>query len=846
MFGLSFFNLALNPINSPLPPEWWDMGSATNTLKFYSFDNCGLTGALPAALGNWDNFADLNIRNNSLTGPLPPEWGNINYLRSFRLNDNAFNDSLPAAWCQMGNAAPFKLWEFSNAGLIGPLPGSWGNSIRFTVLTLNDNNLVGPLPPEWGNIPDINDFRLFNNNFNDTIPDTWWSIGSTNTNKRWLFGDAGLVGPLPASFGASAGFRDFLFENNNITGPLPPEWGNIPSFAVLSLNGNPINDSLPEAWWGFGAGNNNKRIVCVNCGITGALPASWGNQTGFGLLDFDDNQITGPLPPEWGNMAQGLLNFQLSDNPINSSLPPEWWGMFEDPSRAVAITINDAGLVGDLPPSWGNARRMQRFDFQNNQLSGPLPPEWGNITTQAPSFIFLQNNDLTCHIPEAWANIPLSVLGLDNNTLTVNSSGISDNPVIQAWDATQVNLLYGTQRPLDNAVVAACETRFLDSATFATPIFSDAGFSGWSQLFVTQRVPETSSLTYTLYTQGIDETGGCTGTPLANHTNFAMSELPRSIQDIDPSNTELCLEARFTPRADITDAPVISNWTASYASTELPSITYQVKVDDRLPANQTSIDNYATITTTSIERDGSNNDAEDEIFIRFTDLAITKTVDKVSIVDVNNERITYTLEYEVLGPQAAINSQIIDVLPPNVNFVSESEGNAVIDNNYLGSGRTALLWALPDSMPLNIGIKSITVVVEESNASNGDNLINTVTIRNDRQETNYNNNSDDVTVVVASLSNVFVQKTGPSVLDLNEASQFTINYGNNGNLAAANVVIRDSFPDGITPTGGNDSNGGVVTVNGQVVTITLSTSLGTNTTGTATIDFTVDNDAALW
>jgi len=101
-------------------------------------------------------------------------------------------------------------------------------------------------------------------------------------------------------------------------------------------------------------------------------------------------------------------------------------------------------------------------------------------------------------------------------------------------------------------------------------------------------------------------------------------------------------------------------------------------------------------------------------------------VDKAAVIDVFNETIIYRLDYVVLGPQDAVNAQIVDVLPPNVSLIGESLGTATVDNNYQGSGRTALIWNLPPAT-LPVGtMGSITVTVAETTAGIGENLINTV------------------------------------------------------------------------------------------------------------------------
>lgn len=63
----------------------------------------------------------------------------------------------------------------------------------------------------------------------------------------------------------------------SITGTLPPEWAALSQLDTLSV---------------------------ARCGLTGSLPAAWGNgMARLRRLDATDNvAMGGPLPPEWGRL----------------------------------------------------------------------------------------------------------------------------------------------------------------------------------------------------------------------------------------------------------------------------------------------------------------------------------------------------------------------------------------------------------------------------------------------------------------------------------------------------------------------------------------------------------------
>jgi uncharacterized repeat protein (TIGR01451 family) len=378
------------------------------------------------------------------------------------------------------------------------------------------------------------------------------------------------------------------------------------------------------------------------------------------------------------------------------------------------------------------------------------------------------------------------------------------------------------------------------SGTFATPIFSEGNLSSWDRLLANEDLPEGTDITYSLYTAGISTTTGCTGTPLSAHQDFSLSEGFRDISDIDPANTELCMQVNLASNGDQTQTPCLEGWTATYLSDTVPTITFRVRVDNPVRQGQNRIENTVNISTPTpeIANNTANNQADDDISIRLTDVAIEKIVDKASIDLNNNETLTYTLNWEVLGPQGAVNTVVSDVLPAGVNYQSASPLPS--QTFSIAGGRDSLVWQLPASLSAGSS-GSIVVTATESNASLGDNLLNLVKITNDRQETDLSNNQDDALTVATLLANVYIQKTGPSVLDLNQTGQFTLSYGNNGALDAQNVTLIDVFPTGLTPV---STNHAACSVSGQTVSCSFGT-LPAGSTGTVVVDFTVGSSPAL-
>ena len=423
------------------------------------------------------------------------------------------------------------------------------------------------------------------------------------------------------------------------------------------------------------------------------------------------------------------------------------------------------------------------------------------------------------------AKVQLSANSQPHDLVTGDFDGDADSDIviISKSAALGLQLLKNTS-----------DSPYLSDSYYETLVEAN-NISGWDRLLVDQSVEDGASIQYALYDETADNDGDVTNnTPLWGpqpiENGFA------DISSISETNSNLILRANFNSNG--TANVCLNNWTATYTGTDIPKIEFKVQVNAPVPTGQTTIDNNAKITTTTPELDETNNESEDNINIRLTDLAITKSVDKASVKAPDNETITYTLDWEVLGPQSAINAMVYDVLPTNISYQS-----AVPAPSFVGmtiTGQDSLVWNL--GAELTVGTTgSIIITSQETAAAIGDNLTNTTWIENDRQETDYNDNSDKALVIVGDYANVYIEKMGSSIVDLNQTGQYQLTYGNNGNVDADNVVIRDTLPVGFAPT--MTDNGNCI-ITGQEIECTLGTVV-IGSTGIINIDFQVANDPNL-
>jgi hypothetical protein len=79
----------------------------------------GITGTLPAGIGDLKNLVLLNLRANSLAGTIPRELGRLSLASSIDLSGNALSGSLPT---ELGQLSKLKTLALNANKLSGSLP----------------------------------------------------------------------------------------------------------------------------------------------------------------------------------------------------------------------------------------------------------------------------------------------------------------------------------------------------------------------------------------------------------------------------------------------------------------------------------------------------------------------------------------------------------------------------------------------------------------------------------------------------------------------------------------------------------------------------------------------------
>ena len=225
----------------------------------------GLSGSIPAEIGDLVSLQDLWLFGNELTGEIPAELGNLSNLEDLLLFDNQLSGEIPAEIGNLGNL--HTLWLYNNE-LSGSIPAEIGNLANLESLDLNGNQLIGQIPAEIGNLAGLKDLWLSRNWLNGTIPAELGNLGNL---EALLLDSNQLTGEIPAELGNLANLQDLWVSDNQLSGSIPVEIGGLANLQTLLLDGNGLTGELPEE---LGNLDNLHDLWLSGNALSGEIPVS--------------------------------------------------------------------------------------------------------------------------------------------------------------------------------------------------------------------------------------------------------------------------------------------------------------------------------------------------------------------------------------------------------------------------------------------------------------------------------------------------------------------------------------------------------------------------------------------
>ncbi len=204
-----------NGLSGSMPAS---IGDLDGLRKLSLRENPGLTGAIPAEFGNLTNLVEADFYGSGLTGPIPPEFGDLSSLKRVYTWGNSLSGSLPP---ELGNLSSITRLLLGKSELSGSIPPELGNLSTLEWLTLSYNNLSGSIPSELGNLPSLEWLNLMKNGLTGTLPA---ELANATTLERLFLSDNQLTGEVPASFTALNLKLLWIYNNDGLCVPRTAEF----------------------------------------------------------------------------------------------------------------------------------------------------------------------------------------------------------------------------------------------------------------------------------------------------------------------------------------------------------------------------------------------------------------------------------------------------------------------------------------------------------------------------------------------------------------------------------------------------------------------------------------------
>ena len=233
------------------PEEWRGVTMDGGRVVELELGEMGLTGAVPAEIGQLTSLAELWLDGNQLTS-VPAEIGRLTSLTMLYLHNNQLT-SVPA---EIGQLAALKVLSLSGNQLTS-LPAEIGQLTSLRVLSLYNNKLTS-VPAEIGQLTSLTRLDLYGNQLTS----------------------------LPTEIGQLTSLERLYLGHNQLTS-VPTEIGQLTSLRKLGLQANQLT-SVPAGIWRFtsleslGLGGNKLKGV----------PTEIGQLTSLRELDLRENQLT--------------------------------------------------------------------------------------------------------------------------------------------------------------------------------------------------------------------------------------------------------------------------------------------------------------------------------------------------------------------------------------------------------------------------------------------------------------------------------------------------------------------------------------------------------------------------
>ena len=275
--------------------------------------NDSLAGRIPAAIGNLTELITLNMGYNRLNGTIPNEITNLHALEvmdfysqtGIDYQNGGLTGPIPA---NIGNMTALKQIQLGYNKLTGSIPSSIGSLPSLQYLLLYGNQLTGTIPVELWNATSLISLELWGNQL---VAGSLASAPITNlTQLQTLTLPNSGITAFPDLTGMN-NLANLDISTNQITGAIPSWFGDLPNLHNLTISNNPFTAGPLPSYF-----SNMTQLYTFNahtCNITGTFPSLL-NLTNLYYLVVQYNQIDDF--PDLSSMT-GLNQLYVDNNKLN-------------------------------------------------------------------------------------------------------------------------------------------------------------------------------------------------------------------------------------------------------------------------------------------------------------------------------------------------------------------------------------------------------------------------------------------------------------------------------------------------------------------------------------------------
>ncbi|KAL1360882.1 hypothetical protein AAHE18_04G210500 [Arachis hypogaea] len=381
------------------------------------------TPSIPPFIASLTFLTHLDLSFCSFGGNIPPQLGNLLFLQYLDLRSNEFDppQQIPS---QFSNLSHLVYLDLSFSNLVGGFPLQVTNMSSLTYLDLSDNNFNGTLPPQLGNLLSLEHLDLSANAFTGTIPSQFKNLSrlqhldlhpeyyaldktmSLSSDLQWL--------------SELSTMRYLSLPRVNLSGA--SNWqqqvSSLSHLQYLDLNACNLVDSMPT----LSPANFSTSLSYVDISNNSLRDASFifpwlmNSTRSLVTLRMNDNGLTGTIPGTFGNFCN-LAELYLSKNKLTGEFH-EYIRVFSRcahrPLKFLDLSWNEiTGVVPDI----SHLSSLQELLLDNNRLNGTIPEAIGELSSL--EYLNLASNQLEGQIPISLFHVcSLRELDLSGNRLS--------------------------------------------------------------------------------------------------------------------------------------------------------------------------------------------------------------------------------------------------------------------------------------------------------------------------------------------------------------------------------------------------------------------------------------------